>query len=94
MDVIISEKANRHLISVLKYLKKRWDNKTAEKFLTQFDETIQIVLNTPTIGEASEYQPGLRRILITKHNAMFYLFINDVLHVVAILDTRTKSYKR
>ncbi len=48
----------------------------------------------PQAGVASFDSPDIRRILITKHNALYYLLIENKIILLNIFDTRSFKYPR
>ena len=91
--VIYKKRFNNKLIKLLEYLDKKWNYKVAEDFLKTFDKRIDTLKKQPFVGKPSVKKPGIRAILITKHNRLYYKFSNDTIIVLNMYDTRSNPKK-
>jgi plasmid stabilization system protein ParE len=77
----------------LEYLEKKWNYKIAEDFLKTLDKRIDTLKKQPRVGKSSIKKPGIRAILITKHNRLYYKFNADTILVLNMYDTRSNPKK-
>jgi plasmid stabilization system protein ParE len=86
-EVIISDEVFDTLNSIVLYLEKRWSKKVAENFLSTFYEKVDAIAVNPTIGRKSGRQPSIRKILITKHNMLYYEINGNRIELLTIFFT-------
>lgn len=73
---------------IVDYLRNKWSAASAEKFLNIVESRVDQLSYFPLIGIASQKNPAIRYIIITKHNKLYYRFNNNVIEVLNIFDTR------
>jgi plasmid stabilization system protein ParE len=88
-----SKTALKRVEDITYYLKEEWGNKVAEDFIEKLSKHITAVSKYPYIGAASDKKQGIRKILITKHNALFYKILKTKVHIADIFDTRQNPRK-
>ena len=91
--IVWTDIAKEDIRAVIEYLKLRWSATTAEKFIDNFYTQITLISNQPFIGIASDKYKNVRRILITKHNALFYRVENSTITLLSLFDTRQNPDK-
>src|SRR3972149_5093081 len=87
-EVVWTEDARDDLFTILDYLNKEWSNKIAAEFYTECLIKIERLKVFPKIGSASNRKPSVRRILITKHNALYYRIEQNSILLLSIFDIR------
>ena len=92
-EVIISTDVLSTLDAVVFYLERNWSKKIAEKFLLTFYETVDAIAINPTISSRTSKYPTIRKILITKHNMLYYEVNHDRIELLQIIDTRQNPEK-
>lgn len=75
------------------YLENEWGDKVARDFLHRIDERINLLKQFPNLGAASKNIPGLRGLLITKHNILYYKVENHKIFILNLYDTRSQPSK-
>jgi len=90
---IVSKRATRRLLAVLDYLKENWGEKVAIEFADKVQELLNLLENQPFIGAPSNREPTVRRILVTKHNRVYYRIKGNAIIIVHIIDTRQHPRK-
>jgi len=92
-EIIFKKRFVNNLIKVLAYLQNEWSDKVASDFLLKVDSRIEMLKNSPNIGIASKKVPGVRGMLITKHNMIFYKIEDKRIIVLNLYDTRSNPKK-
>lgn len=87
--IIASKLFQKKVFALNTYLQEEWGLAVA----TEFNETlIKIILNVadqPGIGSVSKKKTDVRKILITKHNRLYYrLNDNNSITLLILFDTR------
>jgi plasmid stabilization system protein ParE len=91
-SAVISKKADSDITNILTYLLRFWGTKVHNEFIDKLNETVSIIeLTTFTFPEVENYK-GVRRIKITKHNALYYKINDDnsLIEIITVYDTRKK----
>lgn len=82
------------LAGILEYLKTEWPVSVSMNFRDNLKEQIQLITQYPEIGESYEDDGHIvRKILVTRHNALFYEFSNEDIFILRIVDTRSSAYR-
>jgi len=71
-QVIISDEVFSALNAVVLYLENKWSKKDAENFLLIFYDKVDAIAKNPAIGRKTIKNPAVRKLLITKHNMLYY----------------------
>ncbi len=80
-------------IKLLSYLEKRWGKKVAEEFKEVLDRKILQLAETPNIGINSIKMLDVKRVVITKHNKLFYNVKGKTIYLITLFDTRQHPNK-
>jgi len=86
--IIILKRADKKIKEVYSYLVENWSEKVADHFFEKFDKTADLISRYPEIGHPLLKKHGVRRILITKHNCLYYRVKKDSIIIINMLDTR------
>ncbi len=70
------------------WLEKRWSFEIAEKFILKLYRLVDLIAAQPTIGSISERHNNVRKILLSKHNRIYYHFDDKTLTFLDLFDTR------
>jgi len=73
-NVVLSKKAEEKLNSLFDYLVLHWSVKVKSNFMEKLVKNVETIKNNPESFPESEKQKGLRKCVVTKHNAIFYRF--------------------
>lgn len=92
-EVIIKKRFAGKVVKVLMYLEKEWSKQVAATFLTKIDRRIELLKKQPHIGAASTKVKGVRGILITRHNKMYYKVVGNKVVILNMYDTRMNPKK-
>jgi len=92
-EVVYKKPFYKKLEALLNYLQKEWNEDIAQKFLIKLDNRISTLTEQPYIGSPSRKVVGVRGILITKHNKIFYKVSKNRVTIIDMLDTRIDPQK-
>ncbi len=73
---------------IVDYLLQKWPFSVALDFVNTVETRVKTLAQFPGIGIISQKEPGIRSIILTKHNRLYYRFDNNLLEILAIFDTR------
>ncbi len=88
-----TDNAQEDLQQILDYLTQNWSEKDTDNFLNKLFLRIDILSKSPLIGKKSDKLSSVRRIVITKHNSLFYTVEGDSIIIQDIFDTRQDPSK-
>lgn len=80
-------------VKLLSYLEKRWGKKVAEEFKELLDRKILQLAETPNIGITSIKVLNVKRVVVTKHNKLFYKIKGETIYLITLFDTRQDPQK-
>lgn len=92
-EIVFKKCFIKKLVKVQTYLENEWGDKVAKNFLKKIDSRINMLKQYPNLGAASMRVSGLRGLLITKHNILFYKVENNKIIVLNLYDTRSNQKK-
>ena len=91
--VIISNEVVKNLDAIIFYLEQNWSKAIAEKFLISFYKSVDSISKNPKLSKKSSKHSSIRKILITKHNILYYEVHNERIELLQIFDTRQNPVK-
>ncbi len=91
--VIISTDVLNGLDAIVFYLERNWSKAVAKKFLLRFYEKVDAIATNPAIGRRSPRHSSVRKILITKHNMLYFEVSSDHIELLQIFDTSQNPAK-
>ena len=86
--VIWTLKAELSFERVLSFLKEDWSARVADGFAGVVQSKIELLRSYPMAGFASGRKKGYRRILLSKHNSLYYRIKDDSIVILNIQDNR------
>ncbi len=85
--IIWTETSVADLKKIIDYLKTNWSVKVARNFQEKLQIRLKIISENPISGPVRD-TPNIRKILITKHNYLFYTIKDKEIIINMIFDTR------
>ena len=87
--IIASKLFQQRVIALNNYLQKEWGLTVAFRFHETLIKVILTLADQPGIGSVSKKKKDVRKILITKHNRLYYrVKDNDSIFLLTLFDTR------
>ena len=76
------------------YLETQWNLSVAQDFHSIFVQVISTLAEQPGIGSPAHKKKNVRKILITKHNRLYYrVNENNTITLLTLFDTRQNPKK-
>ena len=91
--IIYSPEATERLEEVFTYVADKWGAKAANNFINVFLQKVELLKINPQIGKVAEKDKAFRSISITKHNRLYYSFVQDIIMLASLIDTRQDPIK-
>jgi plasmid stabilization system protein ParE len=92
-EIIIKKRFSNKVVKVLAFLENNWSHDVAAAFLLKVDRRFELLKNHPHIGAPSKKINGVRGLLITRHNKMYYKIIGNKVVILNMYDTRMNPKK-
>ena len=87
--IIASKLFQTKVIALNSYLQKEWGLTVASKFHETLIKVILTLADQPGIGSVSKNKKDVRKILITKHNRLYYRVKDkEIIFLLTLFDTR------
>jgi plasmid stabilization system protein ParE len=93
-DIIWSKRAYNNLSEIIAYLEENWTEKEIQRMSSKLDRCLNIIENNPEAFPSSNTKPGLRRVVITKQNILYYRTEGSLVILVNIFDARQNPKKK
>jgi plasmid stabilization system protein ParE len=93
LQIIWTENALEDFNNIVDYLLKNWPLTVAENFIYTVQKRITNLSSNPSTGIVSRKFAGVRSIVLTKHNKLYYLFTEEKLTILNIFDNRQDPVK-
>lgn len=91
--IVWTENALEDVYSVYDYLQRNWSARVAGKFLDKCIYWINLISNYPDIGRASHKDASIKRVLVSKQNALYYKVESNIIYLIDLIDTRQDPAK-
>ena len=88
LQIIWSENALEDYQHIVEYLLKEWTINVASGFVETVEARVKNLSIFPFVGIASGKEPGVRSIVITKQNLLYYKISASRVEILNIFDTR------
>ncbi len=88
-----SDEAIINLESILDYLQSRWTQREVDKFKNQLGKQLNLITSNPKLFPISDYNPRLRKAVLSKQTTIFYEVSENRINVVYIFDNRQDIQK-
>ena len=70
------------------WLEKKWSKKTADDFVKEVYNKIHNLSITPFAGTITQKSPDIRKLVITKHNKVYYRVKGNTITVLNLFETK------
>jgi plasmid stabilization system protein ParE len=93
MKVIWTPKAEKSLVEVVEFLTEHWGIKAARSFVLLTEDLTDKLSRFPELGPVEDEEKGIRGILLTPHNRLFYRIKGEAVVILSVFDTRSERPK-
>jgi plasmid stabilization system protein ParE len=88
MRIVWSNASKRHYLKTIEYLEDTWGEGVVEGFREKVKKATQLICQSPKTFPYSE-EIAAHKCLVTKHNIIVYTFTEEVVYILAFVDTRS-----
>jgi|AntRauTorckE6833_2_1112554.scaffolds.fasta_scaffold44199_2 plasmid stabilization system protein ParE len=83
-----SDEAINNLESTLDYLQSRWTQREVDIFKKRLSKQLNLITNNPKLFPKSDYNPGLRKAVLSKQTTIFYEISGKTINLVYLFNNR------
>ncbi len=92
--VTVSKRFRNNTLKVYQYLLLNHSAKTASGFLDKLEDRINLIIKHPEAGKLSEKKKGIRSILFTPYNRIYYRLTTKEITILCLFDLRKNPAKK
>lgn len=92
-EIIYKKRFTNKLTNLITYLENEWGNAVAKDFILKLKAKVATLSKQPYLGKPSEKAEGVRGILLSKHNKLYYKISGKKIVVLNMYDTRIHPKK-
>ena len=87
LEIILTPNAKDTLLSIVSFIRLKWGNRSAEKFIEKTYKVLDTISQQPYLFKAYE-EKNVRKGLITKQTSVVYRVLHDRIEVLFFWDNR------
>jgi plasmid stabilization system protein ParE len=88
MKILVSKRANKDFLSILRYLEYNWGLGSVEKFKSITNDFLDILESFPQIGAMELPEKDVRGFQLTRQTRIFYTIKSTHILILAFFDVR------
>ena len=86
--ILWSHSALAELKRIIFYLEENWSEKEISKFSRKLEKAVKLIIDNPTIFQIAISHQNLRRVVIGKHNPLYYRINGDSIEIISLFSHR------
>jgi len=86
--VFWTDEAIKDLQSIMDYLDSQWTQREIDNFKKKLAKQIELIETNPRLFPVSEYNPRLRKAVLSKQTTIFYEIADRMIYLVYLFNNR------
>jgi plasmid stabilization system protein ParE len=86
--VFWTDEAIKNLQSIMDYLDCQWTQREIDNFKKKLAKQIELIETSPKLFPVSEYNPRLRKAVLSKQTTIFYEIADRMIYLVYLFNSR------
>ena len=82
------------LEKTIEYLEENWSPRELKNLAQEIEKTLSLLSHNPNLFQASEIKKEIRRVVVAKHNTLYYRVKNDTIEIISFFSNRQSPKKR
>ncbi|OYU79418.1 MAG: hypothetical protein CFE23_14050 [Flavobacterium sp. BFFFF1] len=82
------------LEKTIEYLQENWTDRELRNLASEIEETLSLLSHNPNLFQASEIKKEIRRVVVAKHNALYYRVKDNTIEIISFFSNRQSPKKR
>ena len=92
--ILWTNNALNELEKTIKYLEENWTEKELKTLALRLENILILILENPHLFQSSGIKKDLRRVVILKHNTLYYRLKEDKIEIISFFSNRQNPNKR
>ena len=92
--ILWTDFALKELEKTVEYLEENWTEKELRNLAENIEEKVALISQNPNLFQASNYKKEIRRVVILKHNTLYYRIKNNQIVIISFFSNRQSPKKR
>jgi plasmid stabilization system protein ParE len=93
-NIFWTDHALNELDQTIKYLEESWTNQDVVNFVAKLEDTLALLSKSPELFPKSDIKKGIFRVIIAKHNTLYFRLRGENLEIVSFFSHRQSPRKR
>ncbi|MFY0481260.1 type II toxin-antitoxin system RelE/ParE family toxin [Flavobacterium sp. PLA-1-15] len=89
-----TDNALKELSDTIEFLEENWTEKELRNLALKLEETVQYISQNPNLFQVSDTKKEIRRVVILKHNTLYYRLFKDQIEILSFFSNRQNPQKR
>lgn len=82
------------LENTIVYLNENWTERELRNLASEIEETLSLISHHPYLFEAFDSRKNIRRVVVAKHNTLYYRVKNNTIEIISFFSNRQSPKKR
>jgi plasmid stabilization system protein ParE len=82
------------LEKTIEYLEENWTEKELRNLAREIEETLNLLSHNPNLFQTSEIKKEIRRVIVAKHNTLYYRVKNNSIEILSFFSNRQNPKRR
>ena len=92
--ILWTDHALDELEKTIEYLEENWTERELRNLALEIEETLSLISHNPDLFQASKSKKEIRRVIVAKHNTLYYRAKNNSIEIVSFFSNRQNPKKR
>ena len=92
--ILWTDFALSELEKTIEYLEENWTERELRNLAIEIEETLNLLSHNPNLFQASDIKKEIRRVIVAKHNTLYYRTNNNTIEIISLFSNRQSPKKR
>jgi len=92
--ILWTDFALSELEKTIEYLEENWTERELRNLAIEIEETLNLLSHNPNLFQASDIKKEIRRVIVAKHNTLYYRINNNAIEIISFFSNRQSPKKR
>lgn len=86
--ILWTDFALSELKDAIDYLQENWTERELQNFSREIEKTVNLLSHNPNLFQASDLKKEIRRVIIAKHNTLYYQVKGNTVEILSFFSNR------
>ena len=92
--ILWTDFALKELENTIEYIEENWTERELRNLALEIEETFSLLSHNPNLFQASDVRKDIRRVIVAKHNTLYYRVKNNTIEIISFFSNRQSPKKR